>query len=166
MNNLALAVTYHQAIRNRILSEEKDIDEQTLADTVEGLTDIHEIIAEVIRSALVDEALITGLKSRVKEMQDRLARLEQRAAKRRQIARDVMHETAIKKITASDFTISLRLGSPSLVVVEEAAIPEAFWVPQPPRLNRQDLVCELKQGRTIPGVQLSNSEPILSVRSR
>jgi hypothetical protein len=166
MNHLDFAATYYLAIRDRIRSEEKDIDEATLADTVEGLTDLHEILAAVIRSALADEALATGLKGRIKEMQDRLARLEERAAKRRQLARGVMAETEIKKITAPDFTVSLRPGTPSLVVVDEAVIPEAFWEPQAPRLKRQELVAELKQGRAVRGAQLSNPEPVLSVRSR
>jgi len=165
MNHLASSVIYHSAIRDRIRAQNPEIDELTLADTVEGLTDLHEILAAVIRGALVDEALASGLKTRVKDMHDRLARLEERAAKRRHIARDVMLETEIKKITAPDFTVYLRPGTPSLVVVDEAIIPEAFWEPQAPRLKRQELGVELKQGNAVPGAQLSNPEPILSVRS-
>src|SRR3984893_6411085 len=166
MNHLGLAVTRYRAISDRIHAEEKDIDDLTLADTVEGLTDLHEILAAITRAALVDEALAAGLKARVKEMQDRLTRFEERAAKRRHIARDVMLATDIKKITAPDLTVSLRPGTPSLVIVDEAVIPRAFWEPQAPRLKRQELVSQLKQGSAVPGAQLSNPEPVLSVRSR
>src|SRR4029077_6535666 len=116
------AVTY-RAIRDRIRAEDPQIDEQTLADTVEGLTDLHGIIAAIIRSALADEALETGLKSRIADMQERLDRLQDRASKRRQVAKDVMIELDLKKITAPDFTVSIRPGMPSLLVLDEAAVP-------------------------------------------
>jgi Siphovirus Gp157 len=166
MNHLALATIHYQAVRDRIRAEEQDIDDVTLADTVEGLTDLHEILAAIARAALVDEALTSGLKARIKEMQDRLTRFEERAAKRRHIARDVMLQTDIKKITAPDLTVSLRPGTPSLVVTDDTAIPAAYWEPQPPRLKRQELVIQLKQGSTVPGAALSNPEPVLSVRSK
>src|SRR5207344_985973 len=136
----------------RIRSEEPQIDEQTLADTVEGLTDLHEIVTAIIRAALADEALATGLKGRIAEMQDRLDRLQDCAAKRRQIAKDVMVELDLKKITAPDFTISIRPGMPALLVLDEAAVPSIYWQPTPPRLNRQGLLCELKEGADIQGV--------------
>ena len=93
---LEFAALTYRAIRERILSQDPQIDEQTLADTVEGLTDLHEIIAAIIRAALADEALATGLKGRIAEMQDRLERLQDCAAKRRQIAKDVMVELDLK----------------------------------------------------------------------
>ena len=142
------------------------LDEETLADTLEGITDLHEMIAAVIRSALVDEALQGGLRSRIEDMRQRLARLEERGSKKRQLALEAMTEVGLSKLEQPDFTASARAGSPSLVVVAEQAIPEAYWVPQPPKLDRQLLLAELKRGREIPGAQLGNPKPTLAVRTK
>jgi len=166
VNQLPLAAITYRAVRDRLRADDPQIDEQTLADTVDGLTDLHEIVAAIIRSALADEALATGLEGRVAEMQDRLERLQDRASKRRQIAKDVMVELNLKKITAPDFTVSIRPGMPSLQVLDEAAVPSIYWQPSAPRLNRQGLLNELKEGADINGVALSNPEPVLSVRTR
>jgi hypothetical protein len=164
--DLSFAAIKYRKIRDRIRTDDPQIDEQTLADTVEGLTDLHEIVVAVIRSALADEALAIGLKSRIADMQERLDRLQDRASKRRQIAKDVMVELDLKKITAPDFTVSIRPGTPALLVLDEAAVPSIFWQPSAPRLNRQGLLSELKDGAEIQGVTLSNPEPVLSVRTK
>ena len=164
--SLEFAAISYRTLRDRIKAEDPNIDEQTLADTVEGLTDLHEIVTAIIRSALADEALATGLKSRIADMQGRLDRLQDRASKRRQIAKDVLVELDLKKITAPDFTVSIRPGLPSLQVLDEAAVPSIYWQPGEPRLNRQELLSELKEGADIKGVALSNPEPVLSVRTR
>ena len=166
MDQLTFAATTYRAIRDRLRAEDPTIDEQTLADTVEGLTDMHEILQAIIRAALADEALVLGLKCRVSDMQGRLDRLEDRAAKRRQIARDVMVDLDLKKLQAPDFTASIREGMPGLLVLNEDAVPSIYWQPVAPRLKRQELAQELKHGADIPGVTLSNPEPVLSVRTR
>jgi hypothetical protein len=51
--------------------------------------------------------MATGLKCRISDMQGRLDRLQDRAAKRRQIAKDVMVELDLKKFTAPDFIASI-----------------------------------------------------------
>ena len=164
--NLEFSALTYRAIRDRIRAEDPQIDDQTLADTVEGLTDLHEIITAIIRSALADEALATGLKGRIADMQERLDRLQDRASKRRQVAKDVMIDLDIKKITAPDFSVSIRAGLHSLMVIDEAAVPSIYWQPSAPRLKRQELLSELKDGAAIEGVALSNPEPVLSVRVR
>ena len=162
--SLKFAVIAYQALRDRIRKEDPTIDDRTLADTLEGLTDLHEMIAAIVRSAVSDEALVAGLKNRVSEMQDRLERLQDRASKRRQIAKEAMLELDIKTITAPDFSVSVRPGLPALGVLDVAAVPGIYWQQSAPRLKRQELLTELKRGTEIEGVALSNAEPVLSVR--
>jgi hypothetical protein len=164
--NLEFAAITYRAIRDRLRAEDPQIDDQTLADTVEGLTDLHEILTAIIRAALTDQALATGLEDRIGEMQARRDRLQDRATKRRQIAKDVMVELDLKKLSAPDFTASVRPGIPALMVIDEAAVPSIYWEPREPRLNRQGLANDLKQGGEITGVALSNPEPVLSVRTK
>jgi Siphovirus Gp157 len=156
----------YQQLKQRLLMDFPTVDEETVTDTLEGITDLHEMIAAVIRSALVDEALQAGLRTRLEDMKERLARLEERGAKKRQLALDAMHEVGLAKLQQPDFTASTRPGSPSLVIIAEDAIPSLYWVPQPPKIDRQTLLGELKRGGEIPGVQLSNPKPILVVRTK
>ena len=166
MDQLTFSTIHYKTVKERLRAEDPTIDEETLADTVEGLTDVHEILTAIIRAALADQALATGLDSRLAEMQARRERLQDRATKRRQIARDVMVELDLKKLTAADFTASIRPGVPALMVIDETAVPSIYWEPREPRLNRQKLTSELKDGSAITGVTLSNPEPVLSVRTR
>jgi len=166
MNHLAFSAIHYRAVRDRLKAEDPTLDEQTLADTVEGLTDLHEIIVAVVRAAIEDEALVAALKCRLADMQGRVNRLQDRASKRRQIARDVMSELDLRRITAPDFTVSVRPGTPSLTIINEEEVPSIYWSPGEPRLNRQRLARDLKNGEEIEGVALSNPEPVLSVRTR
>jgi hypothetical protein len=168
MNSFALSVeaSKYLQLRQRLLDAYPSTDEETLLDTLEGITDLQEMIAAVIRSALVDDAFHTGLRFRVDDMKQRLSRLEERAAKKRQLALDTMLEVGLTKLEQPDFTASVRAGSPALVVIADDRIPEPYWVPQPPRLDRQTILGELKRGAEIPGAQLSNPQPVLMVRTK
>src|SRR5262245_5115709 len=153
---------YH-VVRTRLLERWPEVDAETLADTLEGITDLHEMIAAVIRSALVDEALQAGLRSRLEEMRQRLARLEERSTKTRQCSLDGLCYDGPKKVEQPDFTASARSGMSPLLVLAGNLIPEPYWVPQPPKLDRQTLLADLKRGDVIPGAQLGNPQPCLAV---
>lgn len=163
---LKIELTRHNILKTQLLSEMPDIDDETLRDTLEGITSLPEMIAEVVRYALIDEAMAIGLKDRLGQMKARLDRLEHRARCKRSLATEVMAEADIKKLTEPDFTASLRPSQPGLRVVAEEEIPEAFWKPQPSKLDRQLMVSTLKDGGSIPGATLSNPKTTLSVRSK
>ena len=152
--------------RQRLLDEYPNLDDETIRDTLEGITNVHELISELIRSALVDEALQAGLRTRIEDMRQRLTRLAGRGFKKRQLALEAMNEVGLKKLEQADFTASARLGAPPLVVTSDQAIPEAYWIPQPSRLDRQRLTSDLRRGDEVPGACLGNAAPILTVRTK
>ena len=156
----------YNLLRQRVLDQYPALDDETIRDTLEGITTLHELISEVIRSALFDEALQAGLRTRLEEMRQRLARLEERGAKKRQLALETMCEVGLKKLEQPDFTASARSGAPSLIIMSEELVPPAYWVPQPPKLDRQALLTDLKRGAEIPGAQLGNPRPTLAVRTK
>ena len=157
-------VRLHTHHRDALLSNYPDLDDETLADTLEGLTDLKEILAAFVRSALDDEALATALSTRLGEMKARLDRLTHRAKTKRSLVLDAMTKADLKRLVESDFTVSVRAGTPSLEVVEEARIPEDYWKPQPAKLDRQGLISDLKNGAVIAGAQLGPRTSQLSVR--
>ena len=119
----------HQRLRHRLLSDCPEIDEDTLRDTLEGITNLHEMIAAVIRSALVDEALQVGLRTRIEDMRQRFARLEERGAKKRQLALETMCEVGPEKARAARL---YRLGPHRHAVPRHSvggAGSGAYWVP-------------------------------------
>jgi hypothetical protein len=158
-------IHHYTYLRQKLLEAFPDADDDTIRDTLEGLTTLHELIAEIIRSALIDESLQSGLRLRLQDMKERLSRLEGRSVKKRELALEAMSEAGLRKIEQPDFTASARSGPPSLVVLAEDQLPETYWVPQPPKLDRQALLGDLKKG-DIPGAQLSNPKPVLSVRTK
>lgn len=161
---LQFATQEYSALRERLLAEFPDVDEDTLRDTLEGLSNLPDTISALIRSALEDEALSAGLSGRMTALSNRLARFSERARKKREIAREAMEEAGLSKLVEPDFTASLRPGGRSVTVTDERVIPAQYWKPQAPKLDRAEISRTLKSGRPIPGVALSNQRLTLALR--
>jgi len=166
MTRLSTEVGKHQLLKQRILELEPDVDEVTLADTLEGLTDLNDIIFAVSRGIVVDEAHVDGLRLYLKDLQERVSRLESRARSRREAVRDAMVEAGLKQLVAPDLTLSIRSSSPGLVVSDESEISEHYFEPRPPKLNRMAVLNDLRRGASVPGTFLSNAAPVLAVRTK
>ena len=153
-------------LRRRLIEADPEIDETTLLDTLEGATDLNEAIGEVVRSALEDEAMLNGLKGRLEDLKSRLARIKHRLEKKREVALAVMEDTGIEKLMEPDFTVSLRVSPPGVVITSEEDIPEWFWVPQDPKLDKRAILDAIKAGTAVTGAELSNSKISLAVRTK
>lgn len=162
----ALAAEFHAHtfLKERLTADFPDLDDETLADTLEGETSLNEALAGIVRSREEDLALIGGLKSRLEALKGRLDRFQERADRKRRLVTEVMARAKIKRIVEPDFTVSLRTSPPAVVVEDEASIPADYWKTQPPKLDRLALGEALKSGKDVKGATLGEPKPSISIR--
>jgi hypothetical protein len=156
----------YEYLREQLQAEYCEADEEMLQDTLEGMTSLPEALASIVRSYLDDLALAAALGTRISGMQDRLARIEQRAEKKRAVVTAVMERADLRKLAEPDFTATLRAVPPGLLITDEREIPEPFWKPQAPKLDRRALLAALTSGQAVPGAGLGNGSLTLSVRTK
>jgi hypothetical protein len=164
--NIRTDLTHHCYLRERLEAAFPDADEETLMDTLEGMTSLTDSLAELLRSSQEDQSLVSALRSRMSDMQERCGRFEERARKKRELVCTVMEEAELKKLTEPDFTVSLRPARAPLMIIDEEAIPGDYWKPQPAKLDRMGLISALSNGRDIAGAVLGNPPLTIAVRTK
>jgi hypothetical protein len=143
-----------------------DIDQETLEDTLEGMSDLPDLLKEVVRSSLDDEVLVEALQERVAAMKERLERLQTRHGHKRALVTTIMTKAGLSKILAEDFSVSLRQGPARLEITDERAISPAFLVMQAPKIDRAGLLAALKHGETVAGATLQTGLSYVQVRTK
>ena len=159
-------ISHYLILGDQLKAQYGLIDVETLSDTLDGISDLPDLIRTIIRSSLEDELLIVALKHRVDDMQERLSRIKARFEKKRALACWAMTSADIDKIQAEDFSLSLRQGPSRLEISDEERIPSEFLVSQAPKLDRAGLIAVLKRGDVVPGAILVNGEMHIAVRVR
>jgi hypothetical protein len=125
---LSNSVAIYNAIKAQITEAYNlDGDDQVLFDTLEGLTDLNEMLAAMAREAKRAEEYAEAIKRIIDENKERKDRFERKADKLRQSIGWAMQEAGLKKVEAADVTLSLRNNPPSLVTtIEPEEAPEQF----------------------------------------
>jgi hypothetical protein len=163
---LRLEAAHYRLLQEQLRQEYSNLDDETLRDTMEGISELPAMVEHLIRSSLDDDILVVGLKSRLDAMAERLARLKDRYTKKRSLAAWAMGSAGIPKIEVSDFSVSLNAGAERLEIVDGFQIPEAFMVPQPPKIDRTAITAAMKRGEAVAGAKLEVGNPFISVRTK
>ena len=156
----------YRALQEQLKLDYGQLDDETLADTLEGLSDLPQMIEEIVRSSLEDEAMIGGLKLRADAMAARLSRLKERHHKKRQLAAFALGSAGMARLKSVDFTVSLSEGALRLEISDESKIPQHYLVPQPAKPDRAGITHALKQGRLMEGAALVQGQPYITVSTR
>ncbi len=140
-------------------------DEVLRTDSIEGETGAFEFLSRIVRKIEDTTTLARGTAEFIEDLQARKARFERRADALRSLIMKVMNTASIRKAELPEATLSIRAGSPKVLIINEDEIPDVFIrVRREPdkRLIKAAMVAH----ENVPGCVLSNAEPVLAVLVR
>ena len=140
-----------------------DFDAQTFADTLEGETDVMEVMGWLINQRTEADAFADACKAHAKLYTDRAARIIAKSAAMTKAMGDILDAVGERKLTHPLGTISRTKGRQTVHIFEEAFIPSQLCkvVKSPDKAAIKAL---LEAGEDIPGARLETSPDGVSVR--
>ena len=132
-----------------------DEDHALLLGSLEGETDIMEVLDRVIESSIADKKLAEMARERAK-------RVEERAQKSREIAIRIIEALGVSPLERPIYTASLMQIRKSIVTNSDE-LPKEFIRESPDMIAINKA---LRAGEEVPGAELSNTEPSLRITTR
>ena len=162
---LNFAVQQYRNFRDRLIEDMPELldDPECLTDTLDGISDVKEQMATVIRSAVMDEALAGGLSNYIAKLQSRHTYLVNKAKKKRTIVLNHMCDLDIRRIIESDLSITRRTVPPRVIIIDDTQVPDKYCTIER-KPNRAQINNAIKAGEKVPGTELSNSSETIQVR--
>lgn len=144
--------------------QDMDLDEQTIADTLESVSG--ELEEKATNTAMVIrnlEASAAAIKEAEAGMAARRKTIERRAESLRRYLLDNMVACNMQKIESPYFQIAVRDNPPAVDVFEPGLLPAEYMrqpEPPPPAPDKAAIRVVLKSGHDVPGARLTHSKRI------
>ena len=136
-------------------------NQQIFKDTLDSITDAIDVKAEgyamVINQMKAD---LKMLKEERNRYEIRINALTNNINRMNNALFEAMKLTNKEKIKSPRFSIWIQNNPPSLEVLDELAIPSKYYVEQLPKLDRRNLLADLKAGQQIDGATIKQTEGV------
>ncbi len=156
-----LSTEYEEAAHKML---DAGYDDQTIADTLEGLSgDFNEKAESVAKFIRNLEAASAARSAEAKRLTDEAKAIDKKIDGIKQYLLTSMQRTGIEKVSGQLFVISLQNNPASVHVTDESLIPHDYWKqpePPPPSLDKNLIKQAIKDGHTVPGVELKQSQRV------
>lgn len=149
------------------LCPDLEIDEQLKLSTLEGETELNEIVSALLAANEDDEGMVEQIKAQIAVRRERIARFEHRIETRKNAIVSLMDTAMLAKLPLPEATVSVRTLGPRLKVTDADALPDAFTIPVTTRKPDMEAIeSAVERGAVIPGVVMTNGGASLSVRRK
>lgn len=135
---------------------------QAFIDTMESINDAIEdkaiSYAKVINSMDAD---VADISEEIKRLKDRKSTIERNIGYMKINLIQAFHTADIKQVKDSLFTIKIRNNPESVLLMDENKIPVDYYQSQPMKLSKTLIKEALKNGKKVPGAELTRSESLM-----
>lgn len=134
-----------------------DLDEQTIADTLEGMSGALEVKAQNVACFIRNlEVTADAIKAFEAAQKERRQAIERRAERMRSYLQTCMEATGIQRIEGPGVVLSFR-KSTAVAIHEPEMIPAKFMrtpEPPPPAPDKTAIAAAIKAGKDVPGARI------------
>lgn len=144
----------------------EDLDAETWADTLESIEgeikDKAVNIGYVVKNLEADEV---ALAAEIKRLQDKKKAVIKKKQGLKDYLQSSMYAVGLRKIQSAPFNIRIQKNTKSLKIENEEQFMknefyDNYFIPQPPKLDKKQMLEDLKNGAVIEGVELQQSESL------
>ena len=140
------------------LLENEEIDEQTIADTLEamGVEEKLEGYCKVIRQLEADAEMLKAEKERI---ENKKKTVDNSIGRMKKAVIEFMKASGSTKSTAGTFTVALST-SKATKIVDESLIPKKYFIKQEPKIDKKAILEMLKSGAKVKGCELQINDGV------
>ena len=154
--------------RAALIANDPDLaaDEAAMSDALRAETeDVFALLHRMLRASVAARSMADAAEEMAANITARRDRYKRRADALRSTVFAAMDALGIPKIELPDLTASIARGRPTTIITNELDIPEEY-TRTTVKPNMEAIRVALKDGVVIPGVEMSNSIPSLTVRTK
>lgn len=144
------------------LGESDDLPAEVINDTLEALGgDFDTKAVQVAKFVLSLEANAQAIEIAAKSMQERSARIHNRAQSILAYLHFHMQALDKKRIETPELVIARRTNPPAVLITDEHAVPGKFWIQPPPpdkRLDKKAIKQAIDAGERVDGAYVEAGE--------
>jgi len=163
-----IALSVWQSARARLLMEDESLehDQQAIEEILGQETGtVEDILARTVRAAVFAKSQAEAAGKMVDDLQAREKRYANRANALRGTALAIMSAMEWQKREAPDFTVSVLAPRPNVQITDPEAVPD-IYAEIVRKLDKTTIGSVLKSGQKVPGAELVEGMPSISVRTR
>lgn len=144
-----------------VLDLADELDEQTLKDTLDSIKEpLEEKVDNTAKLIKVLENDAKAFKEEEIRIKQRRQTIENNIKRIKERLQYDLENNELDKIEGKTFKVSVQNNPVSVKIVDEKMIPKGYFVEQEPKLNKKELLEDMKRGEEIFGAELQQTRSI------